>query len=85
MLDNDPTVFCVNAFNSNSLPGTAADASQLLRSESFPMYGWMVRRSYARQVVVNWIPNGVSTSLGILMWHIFTLYETEYADFFCQS
>ncbi|KAK8405701.1 hypothetical protein O3P69_001896 [Scylla paramamosain] len=58
VLDNDPTVFCVNAFNSNSLPDTAADASQLLRSESFPMYGWMVRRSYARQVITNWIPNG---------------------------
>ncbi|XP_050738807.1 protein O-linked-mannose beta-1,2-N-acetylglucosaminyltransferase 1-like [Eriocheir sinensis] len=58
VLDSDPTVFCVNAFNSNSLPDTAADVSQLLRSEGFPMYGWMVGRSYARQVVTNWIPQG---------------------------
>ncbi|KAK3868636.1 hypothetical protein Pcinc_025989 [Petrolisthes cinctipes] len=58
ILNNDPTVFCVNAFNSNSLPVTASDTTRLLRSESFPMYGWMVRRNYARQIVVNWIPLG---------------------------
>ncbi|XP_068220209.1 protein O-linked-mannose beta-1,2-N-acetylglucosaminyltransferase 1-like [Palaemon carinicauda] len=56
VLNNDPTVFCVNAFNSNSLPNTASDTKKLLRSESFPMYGWMVRREYAFQVVTHWIP-----------------------------
>ncbi|XP_042885982.1 protein O-linked-mannose beta-1,2-N-acetylglucosaminyltransferase 1-like isoform X2 [Penaeus japonicus] len=59
LLDRDPTLFCVNGFNSNSLPGMALDPSKMLRSESFPMYGWMVRRRYARQVVMRWIPYGV--------------------------
>ncbi|XP_071515435.1 protein O-linked-mannose beta-1,2-N-acetylglucosaminyltransferase 1-like [Panulirus ornatus] len=58
LLNNDQTIFCVNAFNSNSLPDIAADPGKVLRSESFPMYGWMVRRRYARQVIVNWIPYG---------------------------
>ncbi|XP_069960800.1 protein O-linked-mannose beta-1,2-N-acetylglucosaminyltransferase 1-like [Cherax quadricarinatus] len=58
LLDHDPSIFCVNAFNSNSLPGVATDQSRLLRSESFPMYGWMVARSYAREVIMNWIPEG---------------------------
>ncbi|XP_045618222.1 protein O-linked-mannose beta-1,2-N-acetylglucosaminyltransferase 1-like [Procambarus clarkii] len=58
LLDNDPTIFCVNAFNSNSLPGIASDTTKMLRSESYPMYGWMVARSYARQVITNWIPEG---------------------------
>ncbi|XP_064111539.1 protein O-linked-mannose beta-1,2-N-acetylglucosaminyltransferase 1-like [Macrobrachium nipponense] len=56
ILNNDPSVFCINAFNSNSLPNTASDTTKLLRSESFPMYGWMVRREYAFQIVTHWIP-----------------------------
>ncbi|XP_063600033.1 protein O-linked-mannose beta-1,2-N-acetylglucosaminyltransferase 1-like [Penaeus indicus] len=59
LLDHDPTLFCINAFNSNSLPGVASDPTKILRSESFPMYGWMVRRQYALQAVLRWIPYGV--------------------------
>ncbi|XP_069970982.1 protein O-linked-mannose beta-1,2-N-acetylglucosaminyltransferase 1 [Penaeus vannamei] len=59
LLDRDPSVYCVNAFNSNSLPGVASDPTKVLRSEAFPMYGWMVRRAYALQAVLGWIPYGV--------------------------
>ncbi|XP_063600034.1 protein O-linked-mannose beta-1,2-N-acetylglucosaminyltransferase 1-like [Penaeus indicus] len=59
ILDIDPTVFCVNAFSSNSYKDTASDPRQLLRARTYPMYGWMVTRAYAEEVVYKWVPPGV--------------------------
>ncbi|XP_069970984.1 protein O-linked-mannose beta-1,2-N-acetylglucosaminyltransferase 1 [Penaeus vannamei] len=59
ILDLDPTVFCVNAFSSNSYKDTASDPRQLLRARTYPMYGWMVTRAYAEEVVLKWVPPGL--------------------------
>ncbi|XP_042885983.1 protein O-linked-mannose beta-1,2-N-acetylglucosaminyltransferase 1-like [Penaeus japonicus] len=59
ILDIDPTVYCVNAFSSNSYRDTASDPRQLLRARTYPMYGWMVTRAYAEEIVRKWVPPGV--------------------------
>ncbi|XP_063872291.1 protein O-linked-mannose beta-1,2-N-acetylglucosaminyltransferase 1-like isoform X2 [Scylla paramamosain] len=58
LLDRDPTVSCINAFNSNSFPDTARDPRVLLRARSYPMYGWLTSRAYAAEITRNWVPEG---------------------------
>ncbi|XP_050738809.1 protein O-linked-mannose beta-1,2-N-acetylglucosaminyltransferase 1-like isoform X2 [Eriocheir sinensis] len=58
LLDRDPTVSCINAFNSNSFPDTAKDPRVLLRARSYPMYGWLASRTYAAEITQKWVPPG---------------------------
>nr|XP_053654182.1 protein O-linked-mannose beta-1,2-N-acetylglucosaminyltransferase 1-like [Cherax quadricarinatus] len=68
LLDLDPTVFCINAFSSNSYSDTASDPRVLLRARSYPMYGWMVKRSYASQIINHWVPPGIGDWDWWLTW-----------------
>ncbi|XP_071515439.1 LOW QUALITY PROTEIN: protein O-linked-mannose beta-1,2-N-acetylglucosaminyltransferase 1-like [Panulirus ornatus] len=60
VLDRDPSVYCVNAYSSNSFGDTASDPRVLLRARTYPMYGWMVTRRYASEVIRMWVPPWVS-------------------------
>ncbi|CAL4195309.1 unnamed protein product, partial [Meganyctiphanes norvegica] len=55
LLSEDPTVFCINAYSSNSFRTTAGDPGVLLRARSYPMYGWMVNRRYAQDIIKLWV------------------------------
>ncbi|CAL4156680.1 unnamed protein product, partial [Meganyctiphanes norvegica] len=56
LLDDDPHLLCVNAYNLNAFPHTSYDPSRLYRVHSVPAYGWMVRRTWANKMLDHW-PN----------------------------
>lgn len=45
LLQQDPSLFCVSAWNDNGKPGNALSATRLYRSDFFPGLGWMMLRS----------------------------------------
>ncbi|CAL4121125.1 unnamed protein product, partial [Meganyctiphanes norvegica] len=56
ILDGDPNLLCVNAYNYNSFNHTSYDPIRLYRVHSVPAYGWMVRRTWAKKMLDIW-PN----------------------------
>nr|XP_045607667.1 uncharacterized protein LOC123764160 [Procambarus clarkii] len=60
VLDNDPTVYCVSAFNHLSYAHTAHDPARLYRVQSFPSYGWMVNRDTLAYILPKWLPSNVT-------------------------
>uniref|UniRef100_A0A6B2L9N3 alpha-1,3-mannosyl-glycoprotein 2-beta-N-acetylglucosaminyltransferase n=1 Tax=Arcella intermedia TaxID=1963864 RepID=A0A6B2L9N3_9EUKA len=54
VLELDPTVFCISAWNDNGRPGLVSDAEQLYRTDFFPGLGWMMKRSFWEEVKNNW-------------------------------
>lgn len=58
ILDGDPTLLAVSAFNDNGLQGRVADATRVLRSDFFPGLGWMMtRRLWKEELSLKW-PRG---------------------------
>jgi len=58
LLDKDPNLLAVSAFNDNGYEGTVADPKRLLRSDFFPGLGWMMtRKTWIEDIGVKW-PNG---------------------------
>ncbi|ROT74633.1 putative protein O-linked-mannose beta-1,2-N-acetylglucosaminyltransferase 1 isoform X4 [Penaeus vannamei] len=51
LLLEDPSLYCVSAHNDLSYPQTSYDPRAVLRTESYPNYGWMVKRSFAEEMV----------------------------------
>ncbi|XP_042876443.1 protein O-linked-mannose beta-1,2-N-acetylglucosaminyltransferase 1-like [Penaeus japonicus] len=51
LLQDDPSLYCVSAHNDLSYPQTSYDPKALLRTESYPNYGWMVKRAFAEEMV----------------------------------
>nr|XP_027230650.1 protein O-linked-mannose beta-1,2-N-acetylglucosaminyltransferase 1-like [Penaeus vannamei] len=54
LLESDPKLICVNAYNYNAFRHTAHDPARLYRVHGVPAYGWMVRRTIAREMVAMW-------------------------------
>ncbi|CAK9007791.1 3-mannosyl-glycoprotein 2-beta-N-acetylglucosaminyltransferase (N-glycosyl-oligosaccharide-glycoprotein N-acetylglucosaminyltransferase I) (GNT-I) (GlcNAc-T I) [Durusdinium trenchii] len=46
LLDLDPTLWCVSAWNDNGFLQHATDADRLFRSNFFPNLGWMIKREF---------------------------------------
>jgi len=44
LLEQDPTVWCLSAFNDLGKTGNANDLKRLLRTDYFPGLGWMVNK-----------------------------------------
>jgi alpha-1,3-mannosyl-glycoprotein beta-1,2-N-acetylglucosaminyltransferase len=44
LLDQDPTLLAVSAFNDNGKEGKIKDATRVMRSDFFPGLGWMMNR-----------------------------------------
>ena len=44
LLDSDPTLLAVSAFNDNGKEGLVGDVSRLVRTDFFPGLGWMIPR-----------------------------------------
>ncbi|CAL4213452.1 unnamed protein product, partial [Meganyctiphanes norvegica] len=54
LIDGDPSLMCVNAYNFNSFPHTAKDSTRLYRVYGWPAYGWMVSRKWAHKLIKHW-------------------------------
>lgn len=58
VLEADPTLFCVSAFNDNGIPAYAHDERRVERSDFFPGLGWMMTRSLWDNELRNKWPKG---------------------------
>ncbi|XP_018025964.2 protein O-linked-mannose beta-1,2-N-acetylglucosaminyltransferase 1 [Hyalella azteca] len=54
LLDADPSLYCVSAWNDHGALHTSRDIRRLYRIETHPGYGWMMKRSYFEAVVQEW-------------------------------
>eukprot|EP00439_Symbiodinium_sp_Y106_P046449 s961_g5.t3 len=45
LLLEDPSLFCVSAWNDNGFPGLVSNESKLFRTDYFPGLGWMIHKS----------------------------------------
>lgn len=55
LLDADPTLFCISAWNDLAYEHTSSDGSLLYRVETMPGLGWMMRRKlYKDELETNW-------------------------------
>jgi alpha-1,3-mannosyl-glycoprotein beta-1,2-N-acetylglucosaminyltransferase len=54
VLDGDPTLFCVSAWNDNGQAGLAWDPTALRRTDFFPGLGWMLTAQLWRQLRPSW-------------------------------
>lgn len=54
MLENDPTLFCVSAWNDNGIESLALNVTQLHRTDFFPGLGWMLTRSLWEELAPKW-------------------------------
>ena len=72
LLDEDSSVYCVSAWNDQGYEHTSADPTKLLRVETMPGLGWMLKRSlYTQELESRWpTPDKVRklmVSYGVLM------------------
>ena len=55
LLEEDPSVYCVSAWNDQGYEHTAADPARLLRVETMPGLGWILKRSlYKEELEPRW-------------------------------
>lgn len=57
LLDSDPSLLAVSAFNDNGKKGIVGDVSRLVRSDFFPGLGWMICRRMWSELESKW-PDG---------------------------
>ena len=58
ILDKDPNLLAVSAFNDNGYEGQVSDPKRLLRSDFFPGLGWMMtRKTWVNDIGSKW-PSG---------------------------
>jgi len=43
LLEQDPSLFCVSAWNDNGFPGLVSNERRLFRTDYFPGLGWLIR------------------------------------------
>lgn len=55
LLDEDPSLFCISAWNDQAYEHTASDTSLIYRVETMPGLGWMLRRKlYKEELESKW-------------------------------
>lgn len=54
ILDNDPSLMCVSAWNDNGMKQFVQDPEALYRSDFFPGLGWMMTRKFWNEVRSDW-------------------------------
>ncbi len=54
LMDRDPTVWTVSAWNDNSYPSLVSDPERLFRSEFFPGLGWLMTRTLWDELRDGW-------------------------------
>ena len=63
VLDEDPTLYCISAWNDQGYEHTSADPALMYRVETMPGLGWILKRSlYKEELEPRWpTPEKVST------------------------
>jgi hypothetical protein len=74
---NDPSVYCISAWNDNGREGMVNDPKQFYRSECFPGLGWMINRNrwnelgpkwpYGFWVIIHFLPPSKNVLLSFLV------------------
>ncbi|KAL1130280.1 hypothetical protein AAG570_013218 [Ranatra chinensis] len=55
LLEKDPTIYCISAWNDLGYEETSSNASVLLRVETMPGLGWVLKRSlYKKELEAKW-------------------------------
>lgn len=54
ILETDPTLFCVSAWNDNGIEPLALNGTQLHRTDFFPGLGWMLTRQLWEELAPKW-------------------------------
>lgn len=54
LLDKDPTLWCISAWNDNGKEGMVKRNDVLYRTDFFPGLGWMIRKSLWDELKPNW-------------------------------
>lgn len=54
LLEEDPSLFCVSAWNDNGIAEAVSDEKRLFRTDYFPGLGWMIRADTWRQIRGKW-------------------------------
>ena len=72
LLDRDPTIYAVSAYNAQAFSHTAHNTSRLYRDDSFPAYGWMVKKAYIEEILPMW-PAAYSVNICItnIEFHVY--------------
>lgn len=61
LLDADPSLFCISAWNDNGFERFANDGERLMRTDIFPGLGWMMKKSlWTKELAYKW-PDSAST------------------------
>jgi len=65
LLEEDPTLYCISAWNDQGYEHTSADPTLLYRVETMPGLGWILKRSlYEKELEPRWpTPEKVKLSL----------------------
>eukprot|EP00930_Biecheleria_cincta_P033670 TRINITY_DN23327_c0_g1_i2.p1 TRINITY_DN23327_c0_g1~~TRINITY_DN23327_c0_g1_i2.p1 ORF type:complete len:685 (+),score=123.34 TRINITY_DN23327_c0_g1_i2:62-2116(+) len=45
LLEEDPSLFCISAWNDNGFPGQVSDETKFFRTDYFPGLGWMIQNT----------------------------------------
>lgn len=53
LLDQDPSLWCISAWNDHGQPGRAINSTALYRTDIIPGLGWMIDRKHGLQVGSN--------------------------------
>ncbi|KJE97045.1 mannoside acetylglucosaminyltransferase 1, variant 1 [Capsaspora owczarzaki ATCC 30864] len=56
LMEMDPTVLCVSAWNDNGYKHVSQDPSMLYRTDFFPGLGWMLSRALWNEIMPKWPP-----------------------------
>lgn len=56
LLERDPSLYCVSAWNDNGIDALSRNASQLYRTDFFPGLGWMLSRALWQELEPKWPP-----------------------------
>lgn len=50
LLDKDPSLWCISAWNDHAQPGRALNSTALYRTDIIPGLGWMINRKHGLKV-----------------------------------
>lgn len=55
LLENDPTLFCISAWNDQGYEHTSSNSTVLYRVETMPGLGWILKRTlYKEELELKW-------------------------------
>ena len=65
LLDEDPSLYCISAWNDQGYEHTSADPSKIYRVETMPGLGWILKKSlYKEELEARWpTPDKVSVQI----------------------